>query len=436
MTRKVEVSVRRESFSHPDRSLLAITGVFLFVNFFALSIIIPDELATHWVAFIVWGVAAIGGTAVLDRMLPDRDKWLFPLIMFSVGWGLVIIDRLFPGFAQRQIVWLALSVPVMLGSAVLPNLLYWLRNYRYLWLMGGLILLASTILFGRNPSGISSAPQLWLGVGQVNFQPSELLKIILVAFLASYLAEQYPALRAEGVVSRDKLLAFSPRVLGPVMLMWGLSIVMLIWQRDLGAATLFFLVFMILLYLASGNRVIVFGGLSLVVIAGILAYILIPLVRLRIDIWLNPWADAQGDAFQLVQSLQAFAAGGIVGQGVGQGSPYLVPVPHSDFVFAALAEEWGLLGVVTILVVMALIVMRGFQIALQQQQRMFHALLAVGFTSMIAVQGILIMGGVLGLLPLTGVPLPFLSYGGSSLLMSFVMVGLLLRLSDDTVIGI
>jgi cell division protein FtsW (lipid II flippase) len=152
-------------------------------------------------------------------------------------------------------------------------------------------------------------------------------------------------------------------------------------------------------------------------------------VRLRIDIWLNPWADASGDSFQIVQSLQAFAAGGIFGQGVGQGSPTFIPVVHSDFVFSAIAEEWGLLGVITLAGVLAVIASRGFQIAIIQQGSPFRMLLAAGLTTLLAVQSIMIMGGVLRVLPLTGVTLPFLSYGGSSLVMSFVTVGLLLRLS-------
>lgn len=398
----------------------------------SLTLIVPDATITHWFAFVVWLLCALVGTLVLNRYLPEHDRLLFPLALFLSGWGLVIIDRLIPGFAQRQTVWLLVSVVAMLITACTPHLLRWLRNYRYLWLIIGLLLLFGTIIFGRNPSGIVGAPQLWLGIGNINFQPSELLKVILVTFLASYLAEQYPALRAEGIIRRHYLRSFSPRLLGPVLLMWGVSIAVLIWQRDLGTATLFFMAFTILLYVASGSAVIVAGGLALVLVAGAIAYVVVPLVRLRIDIWLNPWADPEGRAFQLVQSLQAFAAGGVFGQGVGQGSPYFVPVAHSDFVFAALAEEWGLLGVLAVIVILMVIIMRGLRIGSQQQGRVYYALLAIGLVSMLAVQSLMIMGGVLGVLPLTGVTLPFLSYGGSSLLMSFVMIGLLLRLSALT----
>jgi cell division protein FtsW len=369
------------------------------------------------------------GGWLLHRHLPGHDPLFFPLTMFLSGWGLVAIDRLAPPFAERQTVWLAASTIVLLAVALLPQALRWLRNYRYLLLAIGLILLTGTIILGRNPSGQLGAPQLWLGLGSLFFQPSEALKIILVAFLASYLAEQYPAMRAEAADSARRNFGFSPRVFGPILLMWGLSVIILVWQRDLGTAILFFAVFIILLYVASGYRRILISGAVLVMIAGCVAYFAFDVVQLRVDIWLNPWPESDGRAFQIVQSLLAFASGSTFGQGVGQGSPTYIPVVHSDFVFAAVAEEWGLLGIVMVVAGIAVLVTRGLMTAVRLQRRSFLALLAVGLSMMIATQSVLIMGGVLKLVPLTGVTLPFLSYGGSSLLISFVMIGLLLRLS-------
>jgi cell division protein FtsW len=211
--------------------------------------------------------------------------------------------------------------------------------------------------------------------------------------------------------------------------MWGISVLILIWQRDLGTAILFFVVFLVLLYIASGSNTILVSGAVLIVFAAIIAYWRFDVVRLRVDIWLNPWPEADSRAFQIVQSLLAFAAGGTFGQGVGQGSPTYIPVVHSDFVFAALAEEWGLLGVIVVIACIAIIVMRGMRTALRQQGKPFLALLAVGLSMLVATQSLLIMAGVLKLAPLTGVTLPYMSYGGSSLLVSFIIVGLLLRLS-------
>lgn len=431
--------------SRRERMLLVLIGVFLAVNSLALSIARPDALVTHWLPFLGWIGCAVVGNNLLNRHLPARDALLFPLVMLLSGWGLVVIDRLAPNFADRQGVWLILSVTAMLIVAIFPHALHWLRNYRYILLVIGLTLLVSTILLGQNPSGLAGAPQLWLGISlntpptgtadsltQTNwgifFQPSEALKIILVAFLASYLGEQAPALRAAGLKPSDQPFSLSPRIVGPILLMWGLSVVILIWQRDLGTAILFFLVFLILLYVASGYTRILLSGALLVIVAAVVAYYLFSVVQLRIDIWLNPWPEADGRAYQIVQSLLAFASGSVFGQGITQGSPTYIPVVHSDFVFAALAEEWGLLGAITIIAGLALYVMRGLRIAVQQRVP-FYALLAVGLSTVIGIQSLLIMGGVLKVFPLTGVTLPFISYGGSSLLMSFIITGLLLRLS-------
>ncbi len=411
-------------------ALLAVAGIFLLVNYLALSVLNDTPPLTHWSHLLAWVLCAFVGSRGLDRWLPQRDPFIFPVTMFLCGWGIVIINRLAPAFADRQTTWLLAGILVMLLIACFPYALRWLRMYRYILLFVGLLLLLGTILLGRNPSGLLGAPQLWLGVGSLFFQPSEALKIVLVAFLASYLAEQYPALRAEELSSGQGRLVFSPRVFGPILLMWGISIVILIWQRDLGTAILFFVVFLALLYVASGSRLIILSGAGLVVVAGFTAYQLFSVVQLRVDVWINPWPEADGRAYQIVQSLLAFAAGGVFGQGIGQGLPGFIPVVHSDFIFAALAEEWGLLGVITLIACLSVLVTRGLSIAISQQTQPFRALLAVGLSVLIAVQSILIMGGVLKLIPLTGVTLPLVSYGGSSLVTGFVMIGLLLRLSS------
>lgn len=412
--------------------LLLIGGGFLLVNELALALESGVFTLRQWLPVLVWIACAVVGSRLLDRLLPLRDRLLFPLALLMSGWGLVLIERLAPNFADRQTIWLALSVAAMLAVVYTPRMLRILRSYRYTLLVLGLALLLATILLGTNPSGLAGAPELWLGFGGLFFQPSEALKVILVVFLASYLAEHYRTLRTSEAALRQGLgrQRFSPRIVGPVALMWGLSVVILIWQRDLGTAILFFMVFLVLLYVASGYTPLLLIGALLIIVAGLVAYRLFDVVQLRVDIWLNPWLDPDGRAFQIVQSLLAFAAGGVFGQGVGQGSPYFIPVVHSDFVFAALAEEWGLLGVITVIACMMVFVMRGLRIAVLQRALPFHALLAVGLSVMLAVQTLLIMGGVLKLIPLTGVTLPYFSYGGSSLLVNFVMVGLLLRLSS------
>jgi cell division protein FtsW (lipid II flippase) len=210
--------------------------------------------------------------------------------------------------------------------------------------------------------------------------------------------------------------------------MWGFCIVLLVWQRDLGAATLFFILFLTQLYLATGEKWYVWSGLGMLLAAGVVAYFAFDLVALRIEAWWNPWPDASDRAFQIVQALYALANGGIIGQGVGQGFPDYIPVVHSDFAFAAIAEEWGLIGSLSIVAAFALLAQRGMRIAFLSE-RPFRRYLAAGITTLFSAQAFLIMGGVTKLLPLTGVTLPFVSYGGSSLLISSVMAGLLLYLS-------
>lgn len=415
-----------------DRLLLLVGGAFIFVNFLALAINRTSSAPTHWVHLAVWAACAVIGQYWLERKLPQRDPLIFPIAIILSGWGLITIDRLAPVFSDRQTLWLVLSVAAMMLITTQPKVLVWLRNYRYTLLIVGLGLLLATITMGQNPSGRAGAPALWLwlGFGSMYFQPSEALKVILVAFLASYLAEQYPALRTERLSSKDRRFRLSPRTIGPILLMWGLSIVILVWQRDLGTAMLFFLVFILLLYVASGSWLILFSGGVLSLLAGFVAYNLFSVVELRIDIWLNPWPEANNRAYQIVQSLIAFAEGGIFGQGVGQGYPSYIPVVHSDFAFAAIAEEWGLLGVITLVALLLTLVIRGLQSALYHPAQSFNYLLAVGLSLLIATQSLMIMGGVLKIVPLTGVTLPFISYGGSSLLISFVIIGLLLRLSS------
>ncbi|MDE2637744.1 MAG: FtsW/RodA/SpoVE family cell cycle protein [Chloroflexota bacterium] len=407
--------------------LLVAAGIFVFAGMASMSLTRPSG-SEVWIAFAVWIACALAGAALLNRYLPAHDRLLFPLAMLLSGWGLVAIYRLAPSFAERQALWLVISVGALLAVALAPHILSWLRIYRYLVLALALLLLLATIVFGRNPSGFAFAPRLWLSLGAFYIQPSEFMKIILVAFVASYLGEQSTAIRAD---ARDggRTRAFSPRLIGPMLIMWLLSLVILVWQRDLGAATLFFVVFLLLLYLTSDDARILLGGALLIIIAAIVAYHLFDVVRLRVDIWLNPWPESDGRAYQIVQSLMAFGAGGIFGTGVGFGSPGYIPVGHSDFVFAALAEEWGLLGVICVLSCFAALAFRGLTIGLAPSGRAFHKLLAIGLTMMLVVQALMIMAGVLKLLPLTGVTLPFVSYGGSSLLVCFTMTGLLLRLS-------
>ncbi len=427
--RNAEYGARASLLSTPRFAFLLLTFPLLFtaIAFAQLSLVEERELTL--VRFIPAGVLAIyllGGTWALSRWRPGHDRLLLPLTGMLSGLGLAEVARLAPPvFLTRQMVWLMLGATALLTVALVPRDLRWLRRYRYTWLFAGLALLAATLVLGVNPSGFGA--RLWLGVGGVYFQPSELLKLLLLVFLASYLEDRREVLiEVEAQIGRWQVP--HPAYLGPMLLMWGFSIVLLIWQRDLGAALLFFGVFLAMLYAATGQRRYVLTGLVLLLVASLVGYRLFDHVALRVEAWWNPWAEASGRSFQIVQSLLAFASGGVLGQGLGQGLPTAIPVVHTDFVFAAIGEEYGLMGTLAVVACFALLVSRAFHVALKAR-RPFDQLLATGIGALFGLQSLVIMAGTLKLMPLTGVTLPFVSYGGSSLLTSMVMVGLLLHIS-------
>lgn len=411
--------------------LLALAILFTIAGFVSLSLV--EQGRVDWVELwpaVVLGIASLAAWAVLRRWLPVGDPLLLPIAALLCGLGLVLIARLAPNFLVRQVLWVVLGLGAMVtvgGITSRPTMdnWRWLRRYRYTWLTLGLLLLSLTLLFGVNPSGYGA--RLWLGLSRLYFQPSELLKVVMVVFLASYLAEKRELLAVGGTRLGPWRVPPLPH-LGPLLLMWGFSVVLLGWQRDLGAALLFFGTFLAMLYAATGREVYVWMGTGLFLVSAIAGYQLFDHVRLRVDAWWNPWPEASGRAFQIVQSLLAFAAGGVLGQGLGQGYPIFIPVVHSDFAFAAIGEELGLLGTLAVVILFAVLVYRGFRAALAAGDA-FATLLATGLSTMLGLQALVIMGGTLKLVPLTGVTLPFVSYGGSSLLISFVMLGLLLRIS-------
>ncbi len=375
----------------------------------------------HWFGVVIW---FMGGWLILhflQKGLPQHDPFLFPVAWTLTGIGLCTIWRLSAYHGIRQSVWLGIIISIFLLSLRNANILKFIQQYKYIWLFTGLVLTALTLIFGRNPSG-SDLPRLWLGCCGVYFQPSEPLKLLLLIYLAAYLAGSRQVLSAREN-TRDLV-----SLLAPTALMSSLAIGILVIQRDLGTASIFFFLYAMQIYLATERRrTILIGGLGMV-IGLLLGYTLFDVVRLRVDAWLNPWLDPSGRSYQIVQSLIAIANGGIFGRGVGLGSPSLVPVAHSDFIYAAFAEESGLFGSLAILGLLSLLVGRTISVAMLAKDE-FQRILAAGFAAYFGGQSLLIIGGNLRLLPLTGVTLPFVSYGGSSLLVSYFMLALILRIS-------
>lgn len=402
--------------------LLQITAVFLFLQTLILTLAPAvrartwdvDYRFSQWVALGLWGVFVARAHRDITHKLPDADPYLFPAAALLSGWGLLTIWRLDTSFGARQALWFGVGSTVLIAGTRLATIDF-LRRYKYILLTCGMLLVGFTLIFGTNPSG--SGPRLWLGYSDFYLQPSEPLKLLLIAFLAAYLADKLP--------SRLRTI----HILYPTIILSGIVILLLVVQRDLGTASIFTALYTIIIYLATGRRRILLISFFLLVLVSIAGYSFIGIVHARMASWLNPWNDPTGGSYQIIQSLIAIASGGIFGRGLGLGSPGFIPVALSDFIYAAIAEEAGLFGTLGLLAIIGVIITRGLRAALRAPD-VFRRILAAGITAYFGVQTILIVGGNLRLLPLTGVTLPFVSYGGSSLLTSFVALLILINTSN------
>jgi len=392
-------------------------------------------LANPGLLAIYLGALALAHT-VLTVAGRRTDQILLPTVGLLGGISLLLMERLpqtlaggLGGLAQTQLVWLLLSLGLITTLAVAVRNDAWLRRYKYTWAAVGVGLLALVLVLGHTVNG----QRLGIAVGPFTAQPSELLKVILVIFLAGYLSENQPLLVEESTRLGPIRLPPLP-YLAPMVAMWAMALGIVVIERDLGAALLFFLVFLLLLYVATARVSYVALGLVAAAVGGFLVYSLLGYVRTRVDIWLNPFADPNGAGYQVVQALHAFARGGLIGTGLGNGLPLIggnLPIPalHTDFPFAALGEELGLVGILAILGLYLVVIERGLRIAASAPDE-FRAILAAGLSLVVGVQAFIILAGNLKLIPLTGITLPFISYGGSSLLANGLVVGLLIALSD------
>jgi cell division protein FtsW (lipid II flippase) len=404
--------------------LMVLAGIFMFL--FALILTLSPAARArswaveyrwnHWAGFLVWVLVFSLVNKFSRRRLADSDPYILPVASLLVGWGLLTIYRLVPSFGLRQTVWLLVGGLVFLVGLRLSPELRFLRRYKYVWLTGGLLITALTLIFGTDPSG--GYERAWLGCCGVYFQPSEPLKLLLIIYLAAYLADRLP-------------LSLRPLpLLAPTVVVMGIALMLLAVQRDLGTSFIFIFLYAIILFVASGKKRVLLISLVGVALAAVAGYYLFDVVRLRMEAWINPWLDPSGRSFQIVQSLMAVANGGTTGRGPGLGSPGLVPVAISDFIFTTIAEETGLAGTLGLLVLIGFLVARGLRAAMRAADN-FRRILAAGLSAYIGVQSILIIGGNIRLLPLTGVTLPFVSYGGSSLLTSLLALLILLFISSQ-----
>ncbi|HXH56224.1 FtsW/RodA/SpoVE family cell cycle protein [Iamia sp.] len=378
---------------------------------------------------LILGLFVIAHLAV-RRLAPGADGTLLPVAGLLNGIGYVFIARLEEDLAGLQALWTGVGIAAFIITLVVVRRPRDLERYRYLALFGGVILIMMPLLpvVGLSVNGA----RIWINIGPINFQPGEFAKLALAVFFAAYLVEKRELLALASWPKRRPFLP-DPKHLGPVLVAWGISVVVIVAERDLGTALLFFALFIVLLWVATGRVGYLIVGFGLFGLASFVSWTLFSHVQDRVTNWLNPWDDPQDTGYQIIQGWYALADGGIGGRGLGLGisGDGRLPEAQNDFIFAVIGEELGLLGTTAVIVAFLLLIGSGLRIATHQEGS-FEKLLATGLTTLLGVQAFIILAGVARVLPLTGVALPFVSYGGSSLLANYVLLALLVRLSDDS----
>lgn len=405
-------------------NLLAV-GLITGIGFASVYIARQSVVSTASLSYAVLFLGLyLGAHVVLRIALPSADPYLLPLAGLLTAIGLTMIYRIDPVRAFRQGLW------VVVGIALFAALALFVKDYRaldgikYTLALAaiGLLVLPALPGIGASINGAS----LWVRLGPIAFQPGEFAKVLLVVFLAGYLRDNRELL-ARGIPS--------PKHFGPLLLVWGGAMLVLFQTNDLGGGLLYFAVFLAMLYVATGRWPYVAAGVALFAAGAYGLHQVVPRVASRVSVWLDPWSDPFGDGYQLVQSIYAISGGGLFGSGLGRGvlvrpdeSTY-IPFLETDFIYSAIVQELGLAGAVALVLLYLVFVYRGFRIALLAGDG-FSKLLASGLTAALGLQAFIIIGGVSGLIPLTGITLPFVSYGGSSIVANSLLLALLLMVSD------
>ena len=401
----------------------------LVILMFAMLVVNQGQSLTFNTLGVPIGIFAAFVVAhlALRKLAPGADPALLPLTFALSGIGIAFVTRLKPELAVGQLLWLFVGVACMVLVLAFVRNLDKLARYKYTLMLVGFILLISPLLplIGQEING----SRIWLHLGPFSFQPGEVAKIAVVLFLAGYLA-----------ANREMLSVFTWRLgpfnlpdirtLLPLLVMWLISIGIVAFEKDLGSALVFFFVFLVMLYVATGKKTYVIAGVVMMAVGAVGLYFVFDHIQVRVATWLDPFADAQNTGYQLVQTIYSLADGGLFGVGIGRGLAEQIPVVESDFIFAAIGEETGLLGAAGLLLLYLCFAIRGMVTAARAKSDV-SSFTAVGLTSIIILQAFIIVGGVTRLIPLTGLTLPFISQGGSSLLASFISVALLMRAGDE-----
>lgn len=345
-------------------------------------------------------VLILVASSVLQKLYPKGSQLLNNCIIFLMDIGLVMLYRLNQDLAVKQIIWNTIGLVILAVMPAILGRLPRLDKYRKIYILGSFVLLAATLVFGFTTKGAKN----WISLGPISIQPSEFIKVLFVFYLASAL-EKKPAFK-ELIV---------PAVCS------GIIVLALVAQTDLGSALIFYMTFIIMVFIATENYLYFFGGLGAMAFASVIAYNLFSHIQVRVEAWLNPWADVQGKGYQIAQSLFAICTWGITGIGLTKGYATSIPVVERDFIFAAICEEFGVIFAAGVILLFVLIFLEGARGTLHNNNR-FLSLLCAGFTALFAFQSFLIIGGVIKLIPLTGVTLPFVSYGGTSIVISYAIM--------------
>ena len=379
-------------------------------------------------------------THVVVRLFaPGADSTVLPLAILLNGLGYVMIARLSDNLASLQTVWTFVAVLGFVAVLLFVERPGDLAHMKYTFLAVGMGLLLLPLVPGLGTS--VGGARIWVSFGPVNFQPGEFAKLSFALFFAGYLSDtgtarvestqQTPAVSADADEPGPRVLVREAQPWRVVIAAWAFAVLVMVAEKDLGSALLFFTLFTVMMWMATGRTWLLALGFGGFAVAAVVAYQLFGVVQTRVSVWLDPWSQYEGKGYQIVQAMFSFANGGTGGTGLGMGSPTKIPAAKTDYIFAALAEETGLLGATAVLVAFLLVMGAGLRIAMRTD-RAFEKLLAIGLTTIVGIQSFIIIGGVIRLIPLTGITLPFVSYGGSSLLANWVLLALLIRISDRT----
>jgi cell division protein FtsW len=391
---------------------LAPTAIAIAVAALMLSFV-PPKTVTPWL-LVVLACASVAW--VLWQPKDARRDDVLPAIAIVLSaLGLTLVARISPQLAHKQQYWLLISLLLAIVAGPAFTQFRRLASFKYLWVLGSLVLFLMLVIFGQEVNGA----KLWIKLGPVQYEPVELIKLFIVFFLAAYLAETADVI----ATAKPWSIRANVKYLGPLFLGWGASMAILILQRDLGMATLLLATFAALLYVATRRIDLVIGGFGVFGVVALWAMHHYSYVATRIAVWRNPFADPLGAGYQAAQGYYSLAAGGLFGTGYRLGHPGFIPDVGTDYIYAAFSEEFGALGAVVLLGLFFLLVRRILGVAFSQPD-LYTKLLAVGLSATLGFQVVIIVGGVIGLFPLTGITLPFISYGGSSLVANFLLVAL------------